>query len=97
MVELFVTQSVEQLARLRAAVKARDASAVRNLAHALRGSSGNLGAPTMAELCLQLEQAASDPERPCAAELVYDIEAEFARVRTALSAEVSGNALPGND
>ena len=59
-------------------------------AHALCGSSGNLGAKRMMSLCRELESAAEasvkngDPT-PLDA-LVGRLEGEFARVKTELSA-----------
>ena len=88
LVELFVAQSTKELHRLRAAVAAIDASAVRAVAHSLKGSSGNLGAQVMADLCCQVEEAGLDPNMAGAAELVALLEAEFARLRTTLSAEL---------
>jgi HPt (histidine-containing phosphotransfer) domain-containing protein len=93
LVELFMTQSTKQLDRLEGAVATGDATAVTEVAHNLRGSSGNLGAQRMAELCRQVERAAQRSDVSGAAPLVPRLQTEFARVRAALSAQLSGPAL----
>ena len=51
-----------KIARLRAAIRARDAVAVRKLAHEQKGASGMVGAAGLAGLFLAIERAASDPD-----------------------------------
>lgn len=56
-------------------------------AHSFKGSSSNMGAVRLTELCHQLEQRAKD--LPCAAvqELVGEIDREFAAIRPLYEAE----------
>jgi signal transduction histidine kinase/CheY-like chemotaxis protein/HPt (histidine-containing phosphotransfer) domain-containing protein len=53
--DLYVTAGTDLVLRAAAAVAARDAAAIRQVAHSLRGSSGNVGAVEVARLATVLE------------------------------------------
>jgi histidine phosphotransfer protein HptB len=55
LVTTFVTDSESRLAAIRAALAAGDAPAVREAAHALKGSSLNIGAHRLAAACVAVE------------------------------------------
>ncbi|MFN3610435.1 Hpt domain-containing protein [Tepidimonas sp.] len=57
---LFVEQLEGELADLRAARAAQDWQALYRRAHALKGSSGNMGATALSESAARLERAARD-------------------------------------
>ncbi len=59
------------------------------VAHALKGSSGNMGAKGMASICAKLEEAGSAGDLSRAPELLARLDAEFGRVRQALPAAKS--------
>ncbi len=92
LIDIFLRESVERLARMRAAVSQRDAQALRHVAHTQRGASLNFGARRMAVICEELEQGR---DSHAAASLHEDeavltrLEEEFARVRAALEAAIS--------
>lgn len=71
---------------LRRAVETTDAKALSAAAHRLRGSSAQLGAARVAELCAGLEHNGNGSGRPPAA-LLRELEEEFGRVRDALEEE----------
>jgi CheY-like chemotaxis protein len=75
-----------RLAAIRAAVEARDAEALRQAAHALKGSSGNIGAQRLQKVCLRLEDAGRAGSAEVPAALLSDLDAEAAGARTALEA-----------
>ncbi|MEB0041434.1 MULTISPECIES: Hpt domain-containing protein [unclassified Pseudomonas] len=56
-------------------------------AHSFKGSSGNMGATRLAELCGQLEERTQRGEMEDAPEWVHKIEREFATVRRLFCAE----------
>ena len=56
-------------------------------AHSFKGSSGNLGAVHLAELCRQLEERALQKQLSGVAELVQKIESEFLTVRRLFNVE----------
>lgn len=75
-----------RLAAIRAAVAARDAEALRQAAHALKGSSGNIGAQRLQKVCLLLEEAGHAGSTQGLGPLLADLDAEAAGVRADLEA-----------
>jgi CheY-like chemotaxis protein len=86
---VYLRDTPPRLAALHEALARKDAEAVRREAHAIKGSSGYLGAVEMARLCVELEGQARTGDLIRAAELVQAIAAAFERVRAHLG------ALPG--
>lgn len=72
------------LRALRQAAASRDLEEVRRAAHALKGSSGNLSAARLAELCRRLEDAARSGDCAELLRLGAQAESELSRVRGAL-------------
>jgi HPt (histidine-containing phosphotransfer) domain-containing protein len=68
------------------AVATGDAESMRRAAHAIKGSSGNIGANTVMHLADELEQRARAGDLSGARERVDAIEAEYARVAEAVRA-----------
>jgi len=89
LVELFLADAEPKLAALREAVPRGDAETVQKEAHALKGSCANFGAEPMAAVCECLQSAGRSGNLVNASELLALLEAEFERVRVALSAELS--------
>ena len=85
--ELFVEDVPPRLEALREAIEGGDAASVGRAAHALKGSSGNMGASGMSTICAELEDAERSGDLQSAPVLLKRLEAEFGRVRTALEAE----------
>jgi two-component system, sensor histidine kinase and response regulator len=86
--DTFLRDAPFRLAELRRAVEAGDADLVQRSAHALRGSSGSMGATQMAEYCAGLQDAGARGDLAHSIELLERLEAEFGRVRPALAVEV---------
>jgi PAS domain S-box-containing protein len=86
--EIFLAELPARLDRLREAIAAADDEALRRAAHTLRGSSANVGAATLADLCARIEDAETGQ---AAAGLVHEVELEVARVGVAL-VETAGRA-----
>ncbi len=85
--EMFFDDMSSALTVLREAMEGNDAPAVERAAHTLKGSSGNMGAKNMAQICAELQDvgAAGDLSRVPA--LLGRLEGEFGRVRPALEVE----------
>ena len=71
---------------LRKAVEEDDANSVREAAHALRGSSGSIGAYRVWETCTRLQEVAESRELNRAPELLERLEKELERARPELVA-----------
>jgi two-component system sensor histidine kinase/response regulator len=85
--QMFFDDARSSLATLRKALEEGDASTVERVAHTLKGSSGNMGAPRMASLCAKLQDAGASGDLSSSSELLERLEVEFERVRPALEAE----------
>ena len=91
LVDLFLEDAPPQLEALRGAVEGGDASSVERVAHALKGSCGNMGAAQMAAICAELQDIGTSGDLTRAPQLLGQLEAEFGRVRPALEAEIEGS------
>ena len=78
-----------QLAEMRQALARQDAGEIARGAHALKSSSGSAAARFMAQLCGELEQLGRAGELVGAAAKLAEVEAEFARVETAIKAAIA--------
>ncbi len=85
--EIFTAEAPTRVAGMRAALAQRDRPGVSTAAHALRGTSANLGARHLSSLCAALEDAGEDSD---ASRLLDSIEAELDRVYLAFGPEAAG-------
>jgi HPt (histidine-containing phosphotransfer) domain-containing protein len=76
LLEQFMQETQPLLAELRHAVHDGDASAVRRVAHSIKGSSGQLGGLRLASSCARLEALAAAVDLPVPAVQVELQEAE---------------------
>ncbi len=86
--DLFLEDVPPRLEALREAIGSGDAPSVGQVAHALKGSSGNMGATRMASICAELEEVGVSEDLTKAPKLLDQLEAEFSRVHPALLAAV---------
>lgn len=83
-IAVFQADSATRLANLAGAIEAGNWKQLRAEAHALKGSSLQVGAEAMAAVCLQLEHFQS--ENPSlAGQLLHDLQGQFAEVEMAMS------------
>jgi HPt (histidine-containing phosphotransfer) domain-containing protein len=85
---LYLHESGQHVARLRAALANGDARELGRVAHAFKSASQNVGAIRLSELCLQLERQGKTEELAGAAGLVAAIENQLELVEPALLAEM---------
>jgi HPt (histidine-containing phosphotransfer) domain-containing protein len=90
LIDLYLAESRNLLAQIRTSLGARDPALLERAAHTLKGSSGNLGALTLARLSADLQTAAKSGRFEKAAELVRLIEAEHALACAELETGRSG-------
>ena len=88
----YLEDAPQRLQGMGEAIASGDSQALRNLAHALRSSSANLGAASFSQLCKQMESLGRSGTIAGAAEKLIELETEYERVATALQAERTGNA-----
>ena len=80
----FVAEGPRRIGTLRTACAAQDAAALRNEAHAFKGSARVFGAAPLADMCQALESMSVADE--ALGGCLERLEHEFDRVRTALQA-----------
>jgi HPt (histidine-containing phosphotransfer) domain-containing protein len=90
LVTLYLDHAPPKLAAIRDGIAAGDAGAVKRAAHSLKGSSANVGARGMQQVCEALEQQAGGGNVSGAPALLGQLEQELAVVTAALRAEVAG-------
>jgi CheY-like chemotaxis protein/HPt (histidine-containing phosphotransfer) domain-containing protein len=91
LIEVFLTDVPSQLAALREAMAASDAHAIEQIAHTLKGSSGNMGAKRMEAICGELEEMGLSEELVAAPVQIARLEKEFGRVHAKFEEELSKN------
>ena len=79
---LFLNEVPKKIGTLRSAVIASDAISVQRTAHSLKGSSGNIGARAMHDICRQLDDRAKSGELARLQSLVEELDAEYSKVET---------------
>jgi len=78
------------IGKLREAVLADEAAAIRSIAHSFKSSSANLGALRLADYCREMESFGVNNEMTRTRELMGKIEEEYVTVSVALSAVRQG-------
>ena len=77
---VFRSDTAERIARLRASLDRGDTAGVKNEAHALKGSAGQVGAGGVSAICRQIELHIAGPETAVVRDLVAQLEAAFTAV-----------------
>jgi HPt (histidine-containing phosphotransfer) domain-containing protein len=88
LVDEFLKAAAPALGEMESALTRADTLTVKRKAHALCGSSGNLGARQMMSLCRRIEEAGEKQDLATAGALMPGLTAEFARVRAELLSAV---------
>lgn len=88
LVNTYIQDVDQRMARLRNAIGAAEPAEVRAEAHALKGSSRNLGVNPLGELFARLETLGKSGELAGASELLPAIEKELARAQEFLRAQI---------
>ncbi|MHC5005332.1 MAG: Hpt domain-containing protein [Planctomycetota bacterium] len=84
----FVQVSERRLGELRQALEARDAEALADAAHALRGCAAYLGVQPAVERCSQLEAYAQSQDLAAAADTLVELERLLMQARELLTAHL---------
>ena len=77
---LFVRNTGKCLEELGDAVQRADFPAIARLAHAIRGSAANFGAPHIAQICADIEARAKAAELDATSGCLDGLQREFARI-----------------
>jgi signal transduction histidine kinase/CheY-like chemotaxis protein len=93
LIHTYLSDTSSRLVTLHVALEAGDLPLIERTGHALKGSSGNMGATTMAALGASLQGAGQTQDVAGAAALIDEMEAEFARVRAILEGAFPSHAF----
>lgn len=85
LLQTFIRDGHQRIIDLQQALAAGNCSALREAAHAFKGSSGNIGATNLHAICLTVEIKGQQQDLSDTAALVQDIEREFAQVEDYLT------------
>jgi HPt (histidine-containing phosphotransfer) domain-containing protein len=86
-IDLYLEDAQQRSRVMEEALARRDWSTLEEAAHALKGSSGTVGALNMARICQQLEQLATDNNWHISGSTLQCLSVEYARVREVLMSE----------
>lgn len=86
LIDTFLNDSIARVDALTDAIAAGDTEAVRSSAHSFKGSSSNICALRLTELCRQMEALGKAGNLANANELLQQIKAEFSQVQAELKA-----------
>lgn len=81
LIQTYINDSCERLEHLRQALASGDQDAFTRTAHSFKGSSVNIGAARLGDLCFAAEKAGKEMRTGEAQTLLPQLEAEFAEVR----------------
>jgi HPt (histidine-containing phosphotransfer) domain-containing protein len=89
LLDVFLKDSESRISRLRQlmGVGALDLQELSMMAHSFKGSSGNMGALRLAELCRELEERSRCGESEGLCELLAALDSEYSTVRRLFDAE----------
>jgi HPt (histidine-containing phosphotransfer) domain-containing protein len=89
-VDLYLGDSPECIQQLHSTFQNRDLASFKRAAHSLKGSSSNLGADDLAEICGRLEEMAKAGNIDGAESIIKAVESEFATVKRMLEEICAG-------
>ena len=89
LMDTYLQDTRTRLDELAGLVAAGSADRIQRSAHGIKGSSSNIGATQMADLCAGMEHHARVGDRAGTVAQLAELEAEFARIRADLPAALS--------
>jgi PAS domain S-box-containing protein len=84
----YLEEALKLLEAMKLAIVQADTQALKRVAHTLKGSSANLSAAPLAQLCGRLEAISTSGELDRASTLLAQIEVEYDRVKNTLQQEL---------
>lgn len=88
LLQTFAIDSAARIISIQETAAAADSEALRRAAHSFKGSSGNMGARQLSELCRQIEEFARDGAVAPCLPLIAQLDDEFANVQRELESFV---------
>jgi len=82
LLNIFLVDAEASLRQLEQAIASKSIEAIEDIAHSLRGASANVGAKSLADVALQLEQTARNGEMTDARTLLQQMNAHCQSIQT---------------
>lgn len=92
LIRTYLNDSQERIDSLKGAMMDGDSGAFAKTAHSFKGSSINIGAPRLGELCRKAEEAGQNDSLNEASPVLDAIKSEFQRVASGLNALMARGA-----
>lgn len=87
LIDLYLANVPQQLSAMKDFVSKADKASLKRAAHNLKGSSANMGAQSVAAICLELEHADADESFEQSSVLINRLEQTFEHIRPIFLAE----------
>lgn len=84
LINTFIDDGDNRIKQLEAAFQASDQQQIMEIAHSLKGSSSNLGATILSDLCYQLQTQALEKSMADLAHFLPEVKQAYLEVRTEL-------------
>lgn len=88
LIETFISDGKEQINLLEVYIDAGDFTKIKAGAHTLKGSSSNIGANKLSEICFKLEKKGSDHDASDMVELLNQLRDEYENVKVILEQQI---------
>lgn len=85
LITTYLDDASARIPQLQTLLDSEDAEELRHCAHSLKGSSSNLGATALSELCFEVETRAKDQQLEDVEDFLRKIEQEYEQVKVVLS------------
>ena len=83
--QIFLDEAPKRIARLHDAWRNNAVEVVQRSAHSLKGSSGNIGADALFEVCRQIDERARTGALTGSSQLLVALDREYAAVESAIT------------
>lgn len=86
LITTYLDDATTRIAQLTPLLGEADCDELRHCAHSLKGSSSNLGATALSEMCFEIEAKAKEQQLDGVETCIHNIEKEFDAVKSVLEA-----------
>ena len=87
--QIYVQETPQMLQEIRQAIADKDYEAMRRVAHSFKSASRNIGALSIADFCLELENMGREQNIAGADEKIANIEAHYEQVKPQILSFIS--------
>lgn len=82
LLNMFLADAEDSVRQLEGAIASQSIKTIENVAHSLRGASANVGAKSLADVALQLEQTARSGKMTNARQLLQEVDIHCRKIQS---------------